>query len=104
MIEKLPDFDSDEQASFPGPQHWSRVIGGKIDEIVDYLNNTKSGYIFKFSVGEDVTIKEIEQPARIVSIIIEGKNVLYKVEYFWNGELKVLCQDENQLEKIKKAG
>jgi hypothetical protein len=51
----------------------------------------------KFDYGQKVTIKELNTPGKIVSIIYEGVAVIYKLEYWWNGETKICYQGEGEI-------
>lgn len=51
----------------------------------------------KYNIGQVVEILELEIEARIICIKLEGKNLLYLVEYWSGCEIKTVWQDEDQL-------
>ena len=44
-----------------------------------------------------VVISAIDQPGKIIEIIICGKNLYYKIEYWWQGEVKTVSLYESEL-------
>lgn len=53
-----------------------------------------------FDVYQRVIIKELGLPALIVAIKFDGAKILYELEYWWNSELKVVWQFENEIQEI----
>jgi hypothetical protein len=51
----------------------------------------------KFDYYQKVIIKELNVSAKVVSIIYEGVKVIYKLEYWWNGEIKICYQNEDEI-------
>jgi len=57
-----------------------------------------------YDINQMVVIKEIDLVVTVVGIRLEGKNLIYKCEYWVNGEIRVVDQDEWQLENYKAKG
>jgi hypothetical protein len=55
-----------------------------------------------FDMNERVGIIELDNhPATIVEIKLDGKNLYYRVEYWWNGKPENIYQFEWELSKLK---
>lgn len=52
-----------------------------------------------YAINQYVIIKEIDVLSRIIAIKLEGNNLTYQVEYWNNGLLQVVWQDEDQLKR-----
>jgi len=50
-----------------------------------------------YDMSQQVEIKEVGLIGTIVGVRMEGLNLIYKLEYWMNGEVKVVDQDEWQL-------
>jgi hypothetical protein len=50
-----------------------------------------------FDLLQRVRIVEIAQPAKIINIQFSGLRVQYQLEYWWNGEIKVVWLFENEV-------
>ena len=50
-----------------------------------------------FDLLQRVCIVEISQPAKIINIQFSGLRVQYQLEYWWNGEIKVVWLFENEV-------
>lgn len=53
-----------------------------------------------FSMYEQVKIKEIDIPATVTEIALRGTNLLYGVEYWWEGACKFVLVREQELDKM----
>ena len=51
----------------------------------------------KYDIGQVVRIIDIDQPGRITKIIQDGKNLFYEVSYWWEGQLRFVSLDEEEL-------
>ena len=52
----------------------------------------------KFSIWQKVCLLNLEkQPATVIEIKMDGNNLFYRVEYWWNGEVKTIYQSEWEL-------
>lgn len=57
--------------------------------------------LLPFDMWEEVKIKKLDGYHGVIqSIRLEGKNVFYNLEYFWEGELKNITLYDFELEKI----
>jgi hypothetical protein len=51
----------------------------------------------KFDISQTVTITAINQPGSICKIQIDGKNLYYEVSYWWEGQLRFVMLEEDEL-------
>lgn len=50
-----------------------------------------------YDINQYVTMVELNSKASVVAIKLEGKNLLYQLEYWNNGILLNVWQDEDQI-------
>ena len=56
----------------------------------------------KFDMNQDVALLKFNcHPATIVEILFTGNNLLYKVEYWWEGVIHTISQNEWELAELK---
>jgi hypothetical protein len=53
--------------------------------------------VTKYNIGDRAVVDEVDLLVTIVGIRIEDVRVIYKVEYWMNGDVKVVDQWEEQL-------
>lgn len=53
--------------------------------------------VTKYNIGDKAIIDEVDLLITVVGIRVEDVRVIYKVEYWMNGEVKVVDQWEEQL-------
>ena len=58
----------------------------------------------QFDIGQQVVINEIDLVATVVGFRVEDVRIIYKVEYWLNGEIKIVDQWENQLRSYTPKG
>lgn len=51
----------------------------------------------KFGMHETVLIKAINQPALILKIMLDSTDIVYNLEYWWEGEVRNVNQFEWEL-------
>lgn len=54
-----------------------------------------------FDILQRVRIVEINQPATVLGIQFDGIGVSYRLEYWWNGEIKTVWLYERELVDLK---
>lgn len=50
-----------------------------------------------YNINQYVTMVDLQSKARVIAIKLEGKNLLYQLEYWNNGVLLNVWQDEDQI-------
>lgn len=50
-----------------------------------------------YNINQYVTMVDLKSKARIIAIKLEGKNLYYQLEYWNNGILQTVWQDEDQI-------
>lgn len=54
----------------------------------------------KYDINQYVMIPDISQSARVSKIIQDGKNLFYEVSYWWEGQLRFVTLDEDEIHAI----
>ena len=56
---------------------------------------------FDYWINDRVVINAIDQPGKIIGIIIEGLNVVYDVQYWWEGKINEVKLDADDIHDLK---
>ena len=53
----------------------------------------------KYDIGQDVIIQGLKSSGRVSKIILDGKNLMYEVYYWFDGNLRFVTLGEDDLEE-----
>jgi hypothetical protein len=53
----------------------------------------------KFDINQEIIIKALDCPGRVSKIVLDGKNLFYEVQYWFEGQLKFVTLDEDEIRR-----
>ena len=90
---------------------------GKAEIVEDHSDGTIRFYIreqtrpfksgpyhlqYKYDIGTVISIRAIgDYPGTVVAVTLEGKELIYSIEYWWEGHLNTVRLSENELQERK---
>lgn len=57
-------------------------------------------YEFKFHVGQELRLREIDVPARVDAVMVSGEATEYRVVYWWDGARRSQWVYEHELREV----
>lgn len=87
-------------AGIEGPSGVAEDIDKHSDPPKLYPSDARMTVNLKFKIGDRVIIIDIDQPAKVVKIILDGNNFYFECCYWWEGQLKFVNLDETEIRLI----
>lgn len=52
---------------------------------------------FDYWISDQVVIIAINQPGKVINVIVDGLNIIYLVQYWWEGKINEIKLDSEDL-------
>lgn len=52
---------------------------------------------FDYWISDQVVIIAINQPGKVINVIVDGLNIIYLVQYWWEGKINEIKLDAEDL-------